>query len=163
MEMHSGNGYLKIWVTTAGRTLPVKGVPVQVLTRDGRLLYSLKTGDGGLTSTVELEAPAASESRKPDPGSKPYATYIIRVDADGFRPVTDADVSIFEGITAIQPVELIPLSTSGSFMPGPPPQIIIPTPIPDTQANIPPFDPPRTDDMTQPRYRPEEDDDEVDV
>ena len=163
MEIHSGNGYLKIWVTMAGRTLPVKGVPVQVYTQDGKLLYSLQTGDGGLTSTVELDAPSASESRQPDPGVKPYATYVIRVNADGFRPVTDADVSIFEGITAIQPVELVPLSASGTVIPGTTSQIIIPTPLPDTQPNVPPFGAPLPDDRVQPRYRPDETEDEVDV
>ena len=163
MEMHTGNGYLKIWVTMAGRTLPVKGVPVQVYTQDGRLLYSLQTGDGGLTSTVELAAPSASESQQPDPGSKPFATYVIRVNADGFRPITDADVSIFEGITAIQPVELVPLSVASTVIPGTTSQIIIPSSLPDTQQNSPPFGAPLPDDMTQPRYRPEEADDEVDV
>jgi len=163
MERHIGRGYLKIWVTTAGRTLPIKGVTVKVYTQDGKLLYSLQTGDGGLTSTVELEAPSAAESQQPMPGVKPYATYVIRINADGFRPVSDGDVNIFEGITAIQPVELVPLSAPLDAEAGTPSRILIPDSLPDTQPNVPPFGAPLPDDRNQPRYRPDEDTDEVDV
>lgn len=114
MTKHNGNGFLRIWVTTGGQSFPILGANVEVWEPGGSRLYQLQTGPGGLTPTVELPAPAASESLTPNgsAGMRPYAVYTIRVSADGYIPVRDRSVSVFDGITAVQPVILQPLSGS---------------------------------------------------
>ena len=110
MTKQNGSGYLRVWVTTGGQTFPVVGADVEIWEPGGGMLYRLKTGSGGLTQTVEVPAPAAAESLTPDGGTRPYAVYTIRVSANGYTPVRDRSVSVFDGITAVQPVILQPSS-----------------------------------------------------
>ena len=110
MTKQNGSGYLRVWVTTGGQSFPVVGADVEIWEPGGGMLYRLKTGSGGLTQTVEVPAPAAAESLTPDGGTRPYAVYTIRVLADGYTPVRDRSVSVFDGITAVQPVILQPSS-----------------------------------------------------
>ena len=105
MENQTGKGFLKVRVTTAGRTVPVNGAVVKITeySRDktenstdvGQILYSLRTDERGLTQTVVLPAPPASESMKPgDP--LPYALYNIYVTYDGYYSVEGIGVPIFD-------------------------------------------------------------------
>ena len=110
MTKQNGSGYLRVWVTTGGQSFPVVGADVEIWEPGGGMLYRLKTGSGGLTQTVEVPAPAAAESLTPDGGTRPYAVYTIRVLADGYTPVRDRSVSVFDGITAVQHVILQPSS-----------------------------------------------------
>ena len=110
MTKQNGSGYLRVWVTTGGQSFPVVGADVEIWEPGGGMLYRLRTSSGGLTQTVEVPAPAANESLTPDGGVRPYAVYTIRVSADGYTPVRDRSVSVFDGITAVQPVILQPAS-----------------------------------------------------
>lgn len=110
MTKQNGSGYLRIWVTAGGQSFPVVGADVEIWEPGGDILYRLKTGSGGLTQTVEVPAPAAVESLMPNGGTRPYAVYTIRVSANGYSMVHDRSVSIFDGITAVQPVILQPAS-----------------------------------------------------
>ncbi|MBR5444780.1 MAG: hypothetical protein IKV57_01570 [Clostridia bacterium] len=105
-----GKGYLRIWVTEAGGSLPVRGVPVQIRDEAGNILQVLRTGESGLTPTVELPAPPASESRKPESSVRPYADYRVMIDMPGYVPVLELSVPVFDGITSLQPVNLLPLA-----------------------------------------------------
>ncbi len=122
MENQTGTGYLKVRVTTVGRTIPISGAIVKITeySREttenagnsadvGETLYSLRTDESGLTQTVSLPAPPASDSMKPgDP--LPYALYNVYVTYDGYYPVEGVGVPIFDNIVAVQPIMLIPLS-----------------------------------------------------
>lgn len=109
--MSNDKGYLKISVSEAGGTIPIKGASV-IISEYGNgstTLYSLITNDSGLTKTVSLDAPSQSESLTP--GSyQPYSLYTIDVYLDGYYPIESVGVPIFAGITSIQPFNLIPLS-----------------------------------------------------
>lgn len=108
-------GYLKVRVTRAGGTLPVEGAVVTVTeykngaAEDDRILYSLRTGRGGMTETVSLDAPAFGTSTRPG-NSQPFALYNVNVAYDGFYPVELVGVPVFGGVVAVQPVDLMPLS-----------------------------------------------------
>jgi len=108
-----GKGFLRIWATTAGQSLPVQGVPVRILDGDGKLLHVLRTGEGGLTATVELTTPPAAESLAPGSSQKPYTAYTVTAEMTGFQPVRDLTVPVFDGITSVQPLVLIPASSQG--------------------------------------------------
>jgi len=125
MNNQTGKGYLRVWVTSAGGTLPVVGVPVQILDDNGNLLHVLRTGEGGLTPTVTLAAPAASEGLTP--GTKPYRTYGVRVERDGYVPIAGIQTPIFDGITAVQPVTLLPVTQTGGMAPNLPPLQLYPS------------------------------------
>ena len=108
MNTMTGKGYLKIWATEAGGTLPVRGVPVQIRNEAGDLLHVLRTGEGGLTPTVTLSAPAAAGSLQPDSAVRPYAAYRVSVEMNGYQPILEMIVPVFDGITSLQPVALLP-------------------------------------------------------
>jgi len=126
MESNTGLGYLKVRVTTVGRSVPAKGALVTITeysadTTDqtngvipGEILYSLRTNDGGLTETVSLPAPPAGDSMKPG-DAVPYALYNVFVNYEGYYPVEGVGVPIFDDIVAIQPVMLIPLGEEESI------------------------------------------------
>lgn len=117
----SGTGYLRVRVTSAGGSLPVEGAIVKIYNYNeegddeaGDLIYSLRTGSGGLTESVELSAPPVSESFEPG-GAVPYSLYNISVTYSGYYPVEGVGVPIFDGIVAVQPVNLMPISEAESI------------------------------------------------
>ena len=114
-----GNGYLIVRVTTARGAIPLEGALVTV--RDykpefteprGDVLYSLTSGRDGNTERISLSAPAKGDSLAPGNG-QPFAIYNLEVQLEGYRGQSYFALPIFEGITAIQPVDLIPLSENG--------------------------------------------------
>ena len=112
----SGNGFLRIRVTEAAGTLPVEGAVVRITeypgedaSAEGELLYSMRTDANGLTPAVSLPAPPAGESMTPG-AAQPYALYNISVSYDGYYPVEDVGVPVFDRVTAVQPVNLLPFT-----------------------------------------------------
>ncbi len=110
----NGSGFLRIRVTEASGTLPIEGAVVRITEypaedeRDtGRLLYSLRSDADGLTPVAALPAPPASQSMGPG-AVQPYAVYNISVTYDGYYPVEGVGVPVFDRVTAVQPVNLLP-------------------------------------------------------
>ena len=115
-DLHYGR--LLVSVTTALGALPVEGAQVLIYgarKEDGErdILYSLRTDASGQTPRVLL--PTVPEALSESPGqTAPYATYSIAVRRAGYYYTEENQVPIFEGITSIQPVDLIPLAEYGS-------------------------------------------------
>ena len=110
-----GQGYLVIHVTTARGAIPLEGAQISV--RDyssepkrsrGDVIATLVSGTDGNTAIIPLDAPPRAESMKPG-GPLPYASYIVEVHLEGYSDQTYTGIPIFDGITAIQPADLIPL------------------------------------------------------
>ena len=114
MNHTSPKGYLRIWITTAGGSLPVQGVPVQIREENGTILHVLRTGESGLTPTVELPAPPAADSLTPGDAA-PYTLYLVSVELSGYQPVRELSVPVFDGITSLQPITLVPAQEEGSI------------------------------------------------
>lgn len=113
-------GFLRFSVGTASNTIPLKDAAVYVYTDpvngdEGRLLYTLRTNEDGLTETITLPTPPLSESFSPE-YPRPYSTYNVFASMDGYYPTEGRTVPLFPGITSIQPINLIPVSE----MPGAP-------------------------------------------
>ncbi len=112
-----GQGYLIIHTTTARGAIPLEGVQVDVyeLTPEkGDILLSTVTGRDGNTDPIPLPAPPRSDSLAPSTdGHKPFSTYLVDVRPDGYFAQQYINVPIFDGITAVQPADLIPLSENG--------------------------------------------------
>ena len=117
----TGQGFLVVHVTTARGAIPLEGAQVNV--RDNRpefeegrgdVIASLISGSDGNTQPLSLSAPPRSDSLQPMNGNeKPYATYHVEVQLEGYYTQNYANVPIFDGIAAIQPADLIPLPENG--------------------------------------------------
>ena len=127
-------GYLRISATTAGGALPVQGVPVQIRDETGSILHVLRTGESGLTPTVELSAPPAAESLTPG-GEVPYALYLVTAELSGYQPVRELAVPVFDGITSLQPITLVPAQIGGGVPAVQPYLIHSPLPYPRLRQN----------------------------
>ncbi|MCL2031304.1 MAG: LysM peptidoglycan-binding domain-containing protein [Oscillospiraceae bacterium] len=105
-----GKGNLIIQAAAAGDALPLAGVRVRIASQQGKVLYDLTTDESGQTEPVSLEAADRSLSLDPGYTGRPYSTYDITALREGFNELHIADAQIFDGETAIQPVQLIPLA-----------------------------------------------------
>ena len=110
-------GYLIIRATTARGAIPLEGAEVNVYTyspdterEGGGVIASRITDRSGNTSLIPLPAPPRDNSLTPQSGKKPpYFAYTVDVRLDGYMAQQYINVPIFEGITAIQEADLIPL------------------------------------------------------
>ncbi len=106
-------GYLQIETYVSNQAIPIEDATVIVLQkRNGNsiLIKALTTDKSGKTKTISLPAPPKKYSEeKENTEVQPYATYIIRVEAQGFYPEEKLDVPIFAEVKSIQPFQLVPL------------------------------------------------------
>ena len=117
----AGQGYLIIRATTARGAIPLEGAEVNVydLLPDltpgrGNLIVSVSTDRDGNTVPIPLPAPPRSLTLTPQNGQQPpFSTYLVDVRLDGSFAQQYINVPIFDGITAIQQAELIPLTENG--------------------------------------------------
>ena len=119
-QIYEGEGKLIIRVTGGNGAFPIENAVVNVSGRNSSdegngIIYSLRTDQSGLTETVVLPAPAGSLSLTPaGSGVKPYSVYDITVTKNGYLDSENAGVQIFDGITAIQAFDMIPLQARQS-------------------------------------------------
>lgn len=107
----AGTGYIVVQVTTASSSIPLEGAAVTVR-QDGKVLYELRSGRDGRTERMALPAPPRADSQRPG-GAPPYALYNIEVFLNGYERALYNGVPVFDGITAIQQANLIPLPENG--------------------------------------------------
>lgn len=108
-------GFLVVEAKTANGALPVEGAKVSVYEysqeendKSGALLYSVLTDQDGMTPKLALDAKSKELSMAP--GNKnPFTVYNIIVEKEGYYNNSYINAPIFQGITSVQPVELIPL------------------------------------------------------
>lgn len=109
--MYDSSGKLTVRAYTAGGALPVEGAVVRIMgaTEENRLVaYSLITDRDGVTEVTLLPAPSISYSLSPDPAEMPYALYDIEITAPGYYSERLNGVSVFSGISSVQPINMIP-------------------------------------------------------
>ena len=120
---NTGTGYLIVRVATARGAIPLENAIVNIreaatpdgemrgegASGEGALVAALRTDRDGLAPRVALNAPPRSMSESP--GSvRPYGLYDIDVALDGYQSNYYQNVPIFDTVTSLQTVELIPLS-----------------------------------------------------
>lgn len=116
----SGTGYLTVHVTTARGAIPLEGAQVDVsnylpedVPEGGNLIASLVSGRDGNTAVLPLPAPSREESQTPE-NAHPYASYTLEVRMPGYFNNTYIGFPVFDGVTSIQPADLIPLPEDGT-------------------------------------------------
>ena len=113
----SGVGYVIVNVTTARGAIPLEGALVRIFDygedgNNGSLVVSTKTDSSGRTERLPLPAPPRSASLSPGNG-KSYRTYNIDAQYDGYYNQYYINVPIFDGVTALQGVDLVPIAENG--------------------------------------------------
>ena len=116
-----GIGFLEVAVRTANGALPVEGARVSVYNYTegqngngrGSLIYSVLTDTDGKAPRLSLTA--KSKALSMSPGSKsPYTAYTVNVEHEGYYSNQYINVPIFQGVTSLQPVELLPVTEYGN-------------------------------------------------
>ena len=125
MDENQGLGFLKVQAITADGAFPVERATVIITDGvTGNFVASLRTDSSGFTELLSLPAPLRELSQAPD-NVLPYSTYTVQVIKEGYNGVNDLTVPVFDGITAIQKANLIPLSAYPPHLPG---DLIVETP-----------------------------------
>ena len=118
-------GFLSVNVKTANGALPLENALVTVYSspppsrdnepslKDTDVIFTLRTDESGKAERVALATKPIALSQTPNE-EFPNLTYNILVTRDGYYDNTYLNVPIFEGITSIQEVFLIPLSEFSS-------------------------------------------------
>lgn len=112
----TGIGSIIVRVTTASGAIPLEDALVTIREyktgSGGDIVATLRTNSSGLTEKVSLPTPPRSASLSPGNG-KSYSSYIIQVDKDGYNTQQYINVPVFDGITAVQSADLVPLPENG--------------------------------------------------
>ena len=106
-------GNLVIHALTAGGALPVEGAVVQIRgadENDSFAVYSLLTDRDGMTVPLSLPAPSRIFSESQGAKERAYADYDVVITADGYYPKRIYNVAVFDGVSAILPINMIPKS-----------------------------------------------------
>ena len=106
-------GNIRIRTYTAAGALPIDGVLVKIYGADEYnrvVMYSLITDENGITKEISLPAPPRAYSAAPGAKEMPYSVYNVELSKSGFYPKRIDNVPIFNGIDAVLPIEMIPLS-----------------------------------------------------
>lgn len=109
-----GNGYLIVRVSAASGTIPLENALVTVYDADkgnSSIVATRYTDSGGRTDKITLEAPPRALSESPDSGGvRPYSIYNVDVVKDGYYDSFNLEVPIFDGVTSVLPVDMLPLA-----------------------------------------------------
>ena len=108
-------GSLMICVTSSVGFFPVVGATVTISDSASpeQILETLTTDESGQTTSVLLPAPNPAYSQSPS-NPRPYADYIIEVQADGYDPVRINGAEILPDESSILPVSMTPAAVSDS-------------------------------------------------
>lgn len=117
-ESKTGKGRLTVKLRAARGAVPIEGALVRIGPyTDGMdtYIYSLLTNSSGETETVELPTPLGTSTLKPGITGPAYAEYNVISSKDGYYTVENIGIPIFDGITSIQTVEMIPVTEYDMF------------------------------------------------
>ena len=106
-------GYLIVRVSTASGAIPIEGASVIIQGKEDNnrdVLFSFVTNRDGLTPKITLPSVSVDLSTSPSPSQTPYTNYTIDVFKEGYYPQHYINVPIFEGVTAVQSADIIPIS-----------------------------------------------------
>lgn len=115
-------GFLQVDVVSDTNNFPVADAKVSIskIESPEDTLEEINTNSSGQTENVELETPPLEYSLVPG-DQKPYADYVIRINAPGFEPLVISGTEILADATALQGVRLRPLAQEEAETGGNPP------------------------------------------
>lgn len=105
-------GYLTIQARTAHDAVPLGGVQIRVLNRQGNSVYVLTTDENGETEQIPLETVDKSFSQNPYYAGTPYISYNVLAQMSGFNSLYVKSIPIYEGENTLLPITLVPMQES---------------------------------------------------
>ncbi|MBE6586283.1 MAG: hypothetical protein E7645_07155 [Ruminococcaceae bacterium] len=117
-----GRGQLVFRVATAGGAIPLEGARVIVRSQGaegdvnrGNALSVMYSDRNGRTPVMTLPTVPRSQSQSPQsPGvAPPFLCYDAEVFLAGYRGIEFVCIPIFDGVTSVQPADMIPLPENG--------------------------------------------------
>lgn len=113
----TGEGYILFQVTTALGAIPLEGAEVKVTAaaQEDSVFAVMSSGADGKAPLLPLPAPdkALSLSARGKNAPLPYAVYDAEVSLAGYYTQHYRRIPVFDGVTAVQRVDLIPLPLGG--------------------------------------------------
>ena len=118
----TGIGQLIFRVTTAGGAIPLEGARVIVRSKGvegnperGNALAVLYSDRSGKTERLPLPTSARQASMSPQNGNSPppFVCYDAEVALTGYRTVNFICIPVFDGVTSVQPADMVPLPENG--------------------------------------------------
>lgn len=112
----TNSGKLSAFVTTLRAIYPVKGARVTVFTGNYDnmdVIATATTDESGKSPAFELPAPPRSESEAPDISDKPYSSYNMLVQADGYIDNIHLNIPVFSGVESVQRSNMLLRETAG--------------------------------------------------
>lgn len=110
-EQLTGRGFLFIHATSVEGLFPIENAKVTVFKNrleDMEPIATAKTDQSGKSEVVALAAPPRSATDLPNSDIRPYVLYNILTEADGFLPTVNYNVAVFDSVTSIQNVNMVP-------------------------------------------------------
>ena len=118
ISAYNGEGGLTVALTHSRQTYPVAGALVTVVGQAGDVAKKTITDTSGKTPLIMLPAPSKIYSEIPGESyAQVAAFYTLKIQAQGFLPVTINGVPIFDGVNTTQPLDLTFSATAGSENP----------------------------------------------
>ena len=114
-ESANGIGYLQVRVSTAQSAIPLENAQVIVRSsaeQGGTIVNTVISDQSGLTPRIALVTVPRSYSQTPG-NIQPFYTYHIDVSKEGYYTQYYQNIPVFDGIAAVQSVEMIPLPQNG--------------------------------------------------
>ncbi len=111
VDVNNRRGTVRFRTYTARDALPVPDARIVVSKTIGgkkHVFYSLTTDKSGQTALISLPAPPKELSETPDSTITPYSVYDAEITAQGFSTIMVRNLPVFEGITSVQRVALVP-------------------------------------------------------
>lgn len=115
----AGQGNLVFQVTTARGAIPLEGARISLfnyikedMPHRGDVQSSVVSGGDGKTRVIALQTPPRDESLSPGT-ALPYATYNAEVTLEGYYTQYYVAIQVFDGVTSVQSINLVPLPENG--------------------------------------------------
>ena len=108
-------GQLRINVIEDQLNIPIEDAKIDIsfTGEPDSVIEEVQTDSSGTSEVLDLAAPPESYSERPGE-IEPYAEYTIRVQAEGFEPITIGGTEVFSGQLALQTVRMRPLEAGQS-------------------------------------------------
>ena len=112
----SGNGSLSAVVTTLREIYPVKGAKVTIFTGNYNNMDVIDSGftdESGKSPVFILTTPDKELSESPGISDKPYSSYNMLIEADGYLDNIHLNIPVFSGVQSVQKSNMMLFETAG--------------------------------------------------
>ena len=113
LAAHPGRGSLRVQVSAANQSFPVKDVFVDVAVLTDGVRYSLYhdvTNSSGVADQIVLPCCMGSDNNSPETAGKNDAVYLVSIYHPDFEEIIDFPVIVQDHVETILPVALKPLN-----------------------------------------------------